>query len=242
MRKGITLFAACTIAFVLLPGPTAFVAPPAQKDLKEVLQQLDAASANFHSTSADFIFITVQTDPIPDKLAQKGVVYYKRGGKSFQMAAHIRFEAEGDGKDKPVPKDLIYADGKVTFYEKLTNQAHIKDASKFEGYLLLGFGAGGKELADKWDIKYLGSENLNDGNTSITTDKLELVAKDPDVKKMFPKVTIWVDPARAVSLKQIFDEGQGQSRTCFYFNIKLNSTLPDSDFTIKTDSQTQIVR
>jgi outer membrane lipoprotein-sorting protein len=68
------------------------------------------------------------------------------------------------------------------------------------------------------------------------------VAKDPDVKKMFPKVTIWVDPARAVSLKQIFDEGQGQSRTCFYFNIKLNSTLPDSDFTIKTDSQTQIVR
>ena len=93
MRKGITLFAACTIAFVLVPGPTALAAPPAQKDLKEVLQQLDAASANFHSTSADFIFITVQTDPIPDKLAQKGVVYYKRSGKSFLMAAHIRFEA-----------------------------------------------------------------------------------------------------------------------------------------------------
>jgi outer membrane lipoprotein-sorting protein len=242
MRQETKLVFAFFIAFVLLPGPAALAASPAQKDLKEVLQQLDAAATNFHSTSADFIFVTVQTDPIPDKDTQKGVVYYKRSGKSFQMAAHIRFEAGEDGKDKPVPKDLIYSGGKVTFYEKLTNQAHIKDASKYESYLLLGFGASGSELADKWDIKYLGSENLTDGKTSTATDMLELVAKDPDVKKMFPKVTIWIDPARAVSLKQVFDEGQGQSRTCFYFNIKLNPTLPDSDFTIKTDSQTQIVR
>ncbi len=242
MRNAIKQAFACIVAFMLFPGASALAASPSQRELKDVLQQLDTASANFHSASADFIFVTVQTDPIPDKLSQKGVIDYKRNGKKFQMAAHIRFEAEGEGKDKPVPKDLIYTDGKVTLYEKLTNQAHVKDASKFEGYLLLGFGASGKELADKWDITYLGAENLNDGKTTVATDKLELVAKDPDFKKMFPKVTIWIDPARGVSLKQIFDEGQGQSRTCFYFNIKLNSNLPDSDFTIKTDSQTQIIR
>ena len=33
----------------------------------------------------------------------------------------------------------------------------MQDAAKYESYLLLGFGASGKELADKWDIKYLGS-------------------------------------------------------------------------------------
>jgi outer membrane lipoprotein-sorting protein len=62
------------------------------------------------------------------------------------------------------------------------------------------------------------------------------------VLKLFPKVIIWVDPVRGVSLKQIFDEGQGQSRTCFYFNIKVNQSLRDSDFNFKTDSQTTYIK
>jgi outer membrane lipoprotein-sorting protein len=234
MRSGIKLVFAASIALLLLPGQAAPAAPAAQKDLKEVLNQLDAAAANFRSTSANFEFDTVQTDPVYDKDVQQGTVYYKRNGKAFQMAAHIREE-----NGKPVPKDLTYSGGKVMLYDKLTNQVHVKDAAKYESYLLLGFGASGRELADKWEIKYLGSEALADGNTSVDTEKLELVARDPDVLKLFPKVIIWVDPTRAVSLKQFFDEGQGQNRTCFYFNIKVNQRLRDSDFTFKTDNQTQ---
>ncbi|MGD0902881.1 MAG: hypothetical protein ABR924_08055 [Terracidiphilus sp.] len=236
------------IAFISLVLATAcgvYAAP--QDDLNSVLRRLDAAAANFHSTSADFEFDTEQTDPFYSKDIDKGTAYYKRSGKSFQMAAHIREVALGVEKDKPakfkpVPKDVIYADGKVKVYEKLTDEIHEYGAAKYESYLLLGFGASGKELADKWDINYLGSEDLNDGKVSVKTEKLELVAKDPDVRKMLPKVTIWVDPARAVSLKQVFDEGHGQSRTCYYFNIKLNPSIPDSDFTIKTDSKTKTVK
>lgn len=237
MRLGIKLVFAASIALIILPGRAAFAAPPDKMDLKEVLRQLDNAAASFHSTSADFEFVTEQTDPVYDKDVQKGAVYYKRNGKAFQMAAHIREE-----NGKPVPKDLTYSGGKVMLYEKLLNQVHVKDAAKYESYLLLGFGASGKELADKWDIKYLGPETLTDGKTDVKTEKLELVAKDPDVLKLFPKVTIWVDPARAVSLKQVFDEGPGQKRTCLYFNIKTNLALPDSDFTFKTDSQTQYIK
>ena len=233
MRLGIKLVFAASIALALLPGRAAFAAD----DLEKVLRQLDIAAANFHSTSADFEFVTEQTDPIYDKDVQKGAVYYKRNGKAFQMAAHIREE-----NGKPVPKDLTYSGGKITLYEKLANQVHVREAAKYESYLLLGFGASGKELAGKWDIRYLGSETLTDGKAGVKTEKLELVAKDPDVRKMFPKVTIWVDPARAVSLKQVFDEGPGQKRTCLYFNIKTNQTLADSDFTFKTDSQTQYVK
>jgi outer membrane lipoprotein-sorting protein len=239
MRFGIKLASTAFIALVLLAARGACAAP--QDDLNNVLRRLDAAAAGFHSTSADFEFVTVQTDPVYDKNTQKGTVYYKRSGKSFQMAAHIRTEANGEGKDKPVPKDILYSGGKVTLYEKLTDEVHVRDAAKYESYLLLGFGASGKELADKWEIKYLGFETLTDGK-AVVTEKLELLAKDPDVRKLFPKVTIWVDPARAVSLKQVFDEGQGQSRTCLYFNIKTNLPLPDSDFTIKTDSQTKTVK
>ena len=237
MRLGIKLVFAAAIALIILPGRVAFAAPPDKMDLKEVLRQLDNAAASFHSTSADFEFVTEQTDPVYDKDVQKGAVYYKRNGKAFQMAAHIREE-----NGKPVPKDLTYSGGKVMLYEKLLNQVHVKDAAKYESYLMLGFGAGGKELADKWNIKYLGSETLTDGKNTVMTEILELVAKDPDVLKLFPKVTIWVDPARAVSLKQVFDEGQGLSRSCYYSNIKLNPTLPDSDFTFKTDGNTQYVK
>ena len=46
---------------------------------------------------------------------------------------------------------------------------------------------------------------------------------------------------RGVSLKQVFDQGQGQSRVCVYFNFKFNQPLPSDAFTFKTDSKTQFM-
>jgi outer membrane lipoprotein-sorting protein len=247
MLPGTKLVIASSVALVLLPGLAASAAPADPKDLKQVLQQLDTAAASFHSTSADVEFETVQNDPVYEKDIDKGTVEYKRSGKSFQMIVHFREEATDvqngkPAKFKPEPKDLLVSGGKATLYEKRTNQVHTRDAAKYESYMILGFGASGTQLAEKWDIAYMGTESLLDGRTSVPTAKLELVAKDPDVRKMFPKVTIWVDPSRAVSLKQVFDEGHGLSRTSYYSDIKHNPTLPDSDFTINTDSKTQIVK
>ena len=132
-------------------GPPACLAAD---DLQRVLHQLDVAAADFHTTSADFEFDSVQTDPIPDTDVQKGQVYYERKGKSFKMAAHIR-EVNG----KPVPKVYTYADGVFKLYEPMINQVTtFNKAGKFESYVMLGFGASGKELAEKWNIKYLGQE------------------------------------------------------------------------------------
>jgi hypothetical protein len=50
-----------------------------------------------------------------------------------------------------------------------------------------------------------------------------------------------MDTARGVSLKQVFDQGEGQSRVCLYFNFKFNQPLPSSVFAFKTDSKTQII-
>jgi len=89
---------------------------------------------------------------------------------------------------------------------------------------------GGKELTGKWDIKYLGPDKTVTTDMGVPTDKLELVAKDSTVRKNIPKVTIWLDTARAVSLKQVFDLGEGQSRTCTYTNIEVNQSLPRDAF------------
>lgn len=217
------------LMLAMLPARAALAA----ETLDSVLRKLDAAAANFRTTSVEFEFDTVTTVPIYDKDVQKGTAYYKRDGHNFQMAAHIT-EVNG----KPVPKDLAYSGGKVILFEPLLNQARVMDAAKYESYLLLGFGASGKELEDKWQIKYLGQEVVD----GIKTDELELVAKDPNVLRLFPKVAIWLDTARAVSLRQVFDEGQGQTRTCTYSRIKTNVELPRDAFTLKTNKQTHFVK
>jgi outer membrane lipoprotein-sorting protein len=229
MRKGRNLLFAASIALLILPPRVSFAAD----NLQKVLHELDVAAVNFHSTTADFEFDSIQTDPVPDKDVQTGVVYYERTGNAFQMGVHIR-EVNG----KIVPKVLTVSRGVTRLFEKLVNQVTtFSKAAKYEGYMELGFGASGKELEDKWHIKYLGPEVVD----GVKTEKLELVAKDPAVLKILPKVEIWVDPDRGVSLKQVFDEGAGQSRICHYFNIKTNQPLPADAFTIKTDSKTQII-
>lgn len=221
------------IALILLPGKASFAAPDDEKELERVLRKLDASAANFHNTSAEFEFDSVETDPVFDKDVQKGEVYYERKGSGFQMAAHIR-----EINSKVVPKIYAYVGGAVKLYEKLTNQVTtFSKLSQYESWFMLGFGASGKDLAAKWDIKYLGSETLD----GVKTEKLELVAKDAAVRKNIRKVTVWIDPERDVSLKQVFDEGPSNYRVSVYFNFKTNQPLPPDAFAIKTDSQTQYV-
>ena len=215
-------------SFLLLPtAGTAFAAD----DLNSVLGKLDAASAKFHTTSADFEFDATQTDPVPDTDVQKGTVYYQRNGESFQMGVHV---ATDNGQ--PAPKVIVCcAKGAIQLYEKLQNQVTtLSKLSQYESWFKLGFGASGEELKEKWDIQYDGPDTVD----GVKTAKLELVPKDPTVKKNLPKVILWMDTDRAVSLKQYFDEGQGQSRTCHYTNIKVNQPLPKDAFTFATDKNT----
>jgi outer membrane lipoprotein-sorting protein len=201
--------------------------------LKAVLEKLNQSAKSFRSASADFEFDTNQTDPVPDTDVLKGVAYYERTGANFQMAAHISSE-----NSKPATKTYTFSGGVLKLDEPGVNQVTtIAQASKFTDYIMLGFGASGDELASKWDITYQGPETVN----GIATEKLELVAKDPTVRKNIPKVTIWMDPTRAVSVKQVFDQGQGHSRLNTYSNIKVNQALPKDAFTFKTDSKTQFV-
>ena len=217
--------------FVLFAGPLGSLL--SAQDLKSVLARLDASAANFRSATAKVEYDNTMTDPIPNTDVLTGVVYYQRNGKGFESGVHFD-ETNG----QKAPKILVFSGGVAKLYDKLTDQLTVfKEAGQYESYLALGFGASGKELTDKFHVKYLGSEKIG----SVTTDKLELVAKDPRVLKLFPKITIWMDSSRGVSLKQVFDEGQGQSRTGIYSNIKLDQPLPSDAFTITTDKKTQVI-
>jgi outer membrane lipoprotein-sorting protein len=230
VSKSVVLALIAILLFTTRPVVAALAAPD---EKEKVLRRLDETAKNFRSTSADFEFDSITTDPVPDKDVKKGVVYYERKSGSFQMAAHIREE-----NGKPVPKVYAYSGGAVRLYEQLINQVTtLTRAGQYESWFMLGFGASGKDLEQKWEIDYLGSETLD----GTTTEILEMVPKDPAIRKNLSKVKMWVDPERGVSLKQILYFSSSEYMVCVYFNIKVNQSLPAGAFTFKTDSKTTYV-
>lgn len=234
MRFRVSLIFSAALGLASLPALAA--APAAQDDLKSVLDKLNVAAANFHSAEASVEYDTIETDPVPDTDIQKGTFDFERKGSSVRTGVHF---TEHDGK--PSAKAYTYAGGVFKLFEPSINQVTVHaGAGKYESYIILGFGASGSELAAKWDINYQGAEMLSDGKAMVKTARLELVAKDPAVRKTIPKVVIWVDPDRAVSLKQVFTLSSTSTWVCTYSNIKLNSSLPSDAFTFKTNSKTVI--
>jgi hypothetical protein len=215
---------AFSVVFLIALLPTR---PVRAQDLAAVLTKLDAAAKNFHTTETSVEFDTIMTDPVPDTDIQKGTAYYQRSGTTFEMSGHIT-----EHNKRPSDKIYILSHGVLRISEtgKETDAKAYAQAGKYESYLMLGFGASGTELADKWDIKYLGPDKTITTDKGVPTDKLELVAKDPAVRKNITKVTVWMDTARAVSLKVVFDEGEGQSWVCRYSGIKVNQPLPGNAF------------
>jgi outer membrane lipoprotein-sorting protein len=49
---------------------------------------------------------------------------------------------------------------------------------------------------------------------------------------MFTHITIWIDPTRGVSLKQVFYAPNKDNRTATYSNIRLNSRINEKPYNI----------
>jgi outer membrane lipoprotein-sorting protein len=167
---------------------------------------------------------------------QKGVIAFRRGSKSTAMVAHIKTD-----NDQPSPKDVLFKDGEVRLYQPAIKQETILAAGanrqQYESYSTLGFGGSGKDLSASWNVSYQGMEKIDGTDTA----KLDLTSKHPSPSSMFTHITIWIDPVHSTSLRQQFFEPSGDVRTATYTNIRLNNS-PDSMFTIKIPSGTQVIR
>jgi outer membrane lipoprotein-sorting protein len=204
-------------------------------DLQKVLGQMDAASQKFQSAQADFNWDQL-TAVVQSHEITAGTIAFRRAGSSTEMIAHVKTD-----NGQPAPKDILYKNGELAYYQPTIKQQTIFSAGanrqQYEGFLTLGFGGSGKDLADMWNINFQGMEAINGTQTA----KLDLTPKQAGGNQMFTHITIWIDPARAISLKQIFFQESGDTRTAVYSNIQMNQ-VPASAFAIKTASGTQTVR
>jgi outer membrane lipoprotein-sorting protein len=191
-------------------------------DLDKVLAQMDAAAARFQNAQADFVWDNY-TKVVDDHEQQAGAIYFERVGGQTQMAALVQ---------QPTKKTVVYKDATLSYYDPSLDQLNVfaagKNKAQYESFLTLGFGGSGKDLKEAWQISDLGAETID----GVAAEKLDLTSGQAKSANIV-HITIWVDPARAVSLKQIFFYTSGDTRTSTFTHIKYNDKkLPKGVFDV----------
>jgi outer membrane lipoprotein-sorting protein len=210
----------------------------ATPQLQSVLSQMDAASAKFKSAEATFQWDFYERI-VHDTTTQTGSIYFLRNGSTTDMGALVL-----DAGAK-APQVIEYKAGKIQLFNPGPDQITVINAqanqAEYESFLTLGFGGSGSDLAKAWNIADMGPETLTDDGKPVKCEKLQLTGKTPEARKNFDLITIWVDPTRAISLKQIFHTPTGNYRTATYSHIKLNSSIDKGKFAIKRDKNTTTI-
>jgi len=203
-----------------------------EANLQKVLSQMDASSVKFQDVQADIADDTY-TAVVQDHQTEKGIIAFRRVGPSMEMALVLDKGQQGE-------RDILYKNGELDFYQPAAKQETVFSAganrTEYDSLLATGFGASGKDLAAAWDIALQGMETID----GVQTAKLDLVSKQANVRNNFSHITLWVDPARDISLKVVMLQPSGDSRTATYSNIRYNKHPPASLFTLKVPGGTQV--
>jgi len=203
-----------------------------EANLQKVLSQMDASSVKFQDVQAD-IADDNYTAVVQDHQTEKGIIAFRRVGPSMEMALVLDKGQQGE-------RDILYKNGELDFYQPAAKQETVFSAganrTEYDSLLATGFGASGKDLAAAWDIALQGMETID----GVQTAKLDLVSKQANVRNNFSHITLWVDPARDISLKVVMLQPSGDSRTATYSNIRYNKHPPASLFTLKVPGGTQV--
>lgn len=230
-RLSFTASLALTLAF----AASALHAQAPSPQLTAVLAQMDTASRNFQNASANFEWDFYEKI-VHDTTKQKGSMFLERSKGGITFGADV-FDLDASGKTASVASKVInFGGGALRVYTPAEKQVDMfksgANQASYESYLSIGFGGSGQALAQAWQITDGGPETLSDNGHPVKTEKLILTSKDPNVRNTFTHVTIWVDPTRDVSLKQVFDTPSGDTRTAFYSNIRLNSKINQAPYKI----------
>ena len=208
------------------------LAPAHAQNLDAVLSSMDRAAASFRSAQCDFLSDQYQK-VVDDHDTQKGKMYFRRQGSDVQMAADFA---------PPEQKYVLFTGSLLSVYQPSINQVTQyspgKNKGDFESFLVLGFGGSGQDLAKSFDVKYSGMEQVQ----GVSAAKLELTPKSQRVRNMFSAITLWIDPARGISVQQRYDEPSGDYKLTKFSNIELNHKISDDVFKLKTNSHTTVVK
>lgn len=221
-------------ALGILLAAAAAIAQDANLD--KVLSQMDASSAKFQDMQAD-ITADLYTAVVQDHEMQTGETAFRRVGGSLEMITKILTD-----NGQPAERDILYKNGELDFYQPALKQETIftsgANRGEYDSLLATGFGATSRDLSATWTVSFQGMETVD----GVQTAKLDLVPKQANIRNSVSHITIWLDPVRDISLKQVMYQPTGDSRTVTYSNIRYNNHPSASLFTLKLASGTQVQR
>jgi outer membrane lipoprotein-sorting protein len=114
-----------------------------------------------------------------------------------------------------------------------------KYTSSLDAYLLLAFGtATSRELKAAYDITAAGSETIDGKRTA----HLELIPKSGEVRKLATKIELWIPDGDTIALREKITEPSKNTVTFTYSSVKINPSLPDSDFELNIPPGTKAVQ
>lgn len=186
--------------------------------LENVLKQMDAQAASFHSLSAD-LERTKVTVVVNDKSTETGQIFVRSDDK-------MRIEVT-----QPDPRTILRDGDNFYIYNPKIHRVEEYNLgnkkSVVDQFLLLGFGTSGTSLKESYTISLQGEETLDNRKVIL----LELLPKTEEVRKQLSKIQLWLDESSWLPVQQqFFETGSGDYFIIHYQNIKRNVHIPDNDF------------
>jgi outer membrane lipoprotein-sorting protein len=185
--------------------------------LQAVLSQLDNQTGRFQGLSAD-VERTKVTVVVNDKSTSTGTILLHGDKMLLQMKP-------------PDARTILRTGDTLSVYTpglKRVEEYNLgKNKALVDEFMLLGFGTGGKQLQESYQVSLAG-EPIIDNKKTV---ELELIPKSQGVKNQFSKIQICFDPSTWLAVQQQFYEtGSGDYSIVRYSNIVKNPHIQDSQF------------
>jgi len=213
------LRAALVLAFTV--GLTAH--PTSPDSLEIVLERMDRTGASFKAFSADLRSVA-HTSVIDEDDVSTGTILVKRASRGMDMLMELT---------TPDRKSIAIHGQRAEIYYPKMKTVEEYDISRYRAlldqFLLIGFGTSGKELAQAYTMKVLGTDQLGE----VKATRLELVPKSPDVLKNLKKLELWIPESGDYPVQQKFYLAAGDYKLATYTNVKKNPPLTDSDLKLR---------
>jgi outer membrane lipoprotein-sorting protein len=203
-----------------------------QGELDKVLQQMESASRGFQSFSAQLVqkkYIAVLKEFDTE---EKGMFAYARTPEGLAL---IRKEITS-----PSPTiAIINRDQGLVFYPKIKQAQRLrlgqyKDKAEF---MAVGVGQSANKMKENFTIRLMGHEKLD----GIQCAVLELRPKSEKTAAFLSVITLWFDEQRWVPIQSRLQEPNEDYLMTRFSDIKLNSKLADSLFSLKLPSGVEII-
>ena len=224
MRLSGTIYRICALLCAVVTSASLFstirasVSQQTNWTLDNILNQMDAQAANFHSLTAD-LERTKVTVVVNDKSTESGQIFVRRDDK-------MRIEVT-----QPDARTILRDGDNFYIYNPKIHRVEEynlgKKKSVVDQFLLLGFGTSGSSLKESYAVTLQGEETLE----SHKVLRLELLPKTDEVRKQLSKIQLWLDESTWLPVQQqFFETGSGDYFIIRYRNINRNVRIPDSEF------------